>query len=650
MTQHRTDLIGQMVGKFRIDRLIGEGAMGSVYEAEDTSLGRRIALKLLKPGLTMDPADVERFKREARSAAALRHDNIVTIYEVGQIDQLYYIAMDYIEGKTLEQIIQQEQSIPLNRIIVLLEPVASALDTAHAQKIVHRDIKPANIMQDASGKVYLMDFGIARHMDAQRTAAGIITGTPIYMSPEQARGDTNVGPATDIYALGVMVYQMLSGNIPFEGATTMLMLFARLQEPPRPLRDFVPAIDPALEQAVMRALEPEPDKRYASASQFIAALKSCATTTTAADTVVLSSGKPSAAGTSSQPAGQAPASAGGTSLQPAAQSSAPAAGSRKTGPPVVLMVVVAVLLLLGGGGLAAFFFMQSALEPSPTIPAGTATAVDTATDVPATPTTPAPAPAATFDNQLIVVVGDNGTSSLWVMNADGSARNALPASEGGSNPDVSPDGRMLAFDMGGDIYAMNADASRMVNLTGGEGNNTYPAWSPDGSRIAFVRDRNIYVMNADGSGTAVITDEAASYRDLVWARGGSELLAFEMSGDIYVINPDGSAQTNLTRSDARDEEPAWSPDGSRIAFASDQNAETFDIYVMSAEGRNITRLTTDPALDKSPAWSPDGSQIVFRTARDRNDELYVMASDGNNQIRITDTDVEEMMVVWSPAQ
>ena len=272
------DLLGRTLGPFEIISELGRGGMAVVYKAHQTDLQRMVALKILPPELSLDKNYLQRFLLEARSAAALEHPHIVPIYAIGQAQGYNYIAMKYITGKTLKDVVQQHGALDIQQTATMLEQVADALDYAHSQGVIHRDIKPSNMMAERSGWVYLTDFGLARGSENAQglTLAGTVMGTPEYMSPEQAQGLATIGPPTDIYALGVVLYELLTGQVPFQADTPMGMLVARLQYAPRPPRDYRGDLPEAVEDVIMRALARKPQARFATATEMIAALKSAA--------------------------------------------------------------------------------------------------------------------------------------------------------------------------------------------------------------------------------------------------------------------------------------------------------------------------------------------------------------------------------------
>ena len=264
-------LVGSYLGQYRILREIGRGGMAVVYLAEQPSLGRYVALKVLHPYLADDATFVARFQREARTAARLQHSNIVTIYEVGQQGGYYFIAMEYLAGQPLNELIRRQGALPLPRVVHIVQQVATALDCAHSQGFVHRDIKPSNIIVGQGDSVKLTDFGIAKsRLDARLTVSGHLLGTPYYMSPEQAQGRA-VDYRADIYSLGVVCYEMLTGRVPF-GGETPVVLHKHVYERARPATELNRRLPPAVSAAVERALAKQPGGRYRGAGEFARSL------------------------------------------------------------------------------------------------------------------------------------------------------------------------------------------------------------------------------------------------------------------------------------------------------------------------------------------------------------------------------------------
>jgi serine/threonine-protein kinase len=272
------DMIGKQLGNYQIVGELGRGGMAVVYRAFQPSLNRYVAIKVLPPHLGFDQEFVKRFQREALASAKLRHPNIVVIHDVGHQQGIYFIVMELLEGHTLKQIVEEEGALPVDRADRIAEQVAAALDYAHQQGFVHRDVKPANIFVGKDDHTTLTDFGIAKAASEaqQLTRTGMLMGTPEYMSPEQAEGG-EVDYRTDLYALGVVLYQMLVGQVPFQGTTPHAILHAVIYEPPPPLRQTRPNLSPAIESVVLKAIDKRPERRYQSGAELASSLGKAST-------------------------------------------------------------------------------------------------------------------------------------------------------------------------------------------------------------------------------------------------------------------------------------------------------------------------------------------------------------------------------------
>ncbi|HEX6456450.1 MAG TPA: PASTA domain-containing protein [Solirubrobacterales bacterium] len=261
---------GSIVDKrYRVLRRIGSGGMADVWLAEDTHLQRQVALKVLHSRFLQDPQFVERFQREAEHAAGLQHPNIVAVFDRGQDDGVNYIAMRYVQGPTLKELI--ERGLTPEQAVALVRQVLEGARFAHRNGVVHRDLKPQNVIVDEEGKAVVTDFGIARAGVSDITQTGSVMGTPQYLSPEQAQG-FEVTPVSDLYSIGVILYEALTGRVPFEGESAVAIAMKQVSETPLRPSSIKPAIWPALDAVVMRALEKEPGQRFQSADAFIAAL------------------------------------------------------------------------------------------------------------------------------------------------------------------------------------------------------------------------------------------------------------------------------------------------------------------------------------------------------------------------------------------
>jgi hypothetical protein len=255
------------LGKYELHTLIGEGAMGIVWKAYDTVLRRYVALKLLGSHFRKTKEMQERFLREARAAGAIQHPNIVTVYDLGDVDGQLYIAMELVEGRDLSDIITLREPMALERKLDLVIELLDGLHFAHQRGVIHRDVKPSNVRVVPDGRVKIMDFGIARLQSADASGSGAIVGTPTYMAPEQITNGA-ITPATDVFAVGCMLYELLSFHKPFEGESVHGVLYQVLTTEPKPLRTLAPSIPAALERVVGKAMNKVPDERYETAAQM----------------------------------------------------------------------------------------------------------------------------------------------------------------------------------------------------------------------------------------------------------------------------------------------------------------------------------------------------------------------------------------------
>lgn len=274
----RRDLTGLEWADYQILRRLGAGGMAEVYLAEQRSLGRQVALKVLHAQLASDMKYVQRFENEARAAAALVHPNIVQIYEVGHNGEIHFIAQEYVPGRNLAQLLEREGTMPPGLVLDVLRQVVSALCKSQEMQIVHRDLKPENILLTPSGEVKVADFGLARVQSADTktlTQVGVAMGTPLYMSPEQIEGRP-VDVRSDIYSLGATCYQLLSGAPPHDGETALAIAVQHLNTAPKPLEQLRPELPAALAQAVHRMLAKEPGQRPASPHELLAELRDLA--------------------------------------------------------------------------------------------------------------------------------------------------------------------------------------------------------------------------------------------------------------------------------------------------------------------------------------------------------------------------------------
>jgi eukaryotic-like serine/threonine-protein kinase len=357
-------LIGTVFdGRYRIIRKLGAGGMADVYLAEDQELGRRVAIKILNDRHAADDSFIERFRREAKNAAGLSHPNIVSIYDRGEAEGTYYIAMEYLDGRSLKELIVGRGPAPIKTAIDYSRQILAAVGFAHKHGIVHRDIKPHNVLVGPEGRLKVTDFGIARSGASQMTEVGSIIGTAQYLSPEQARG-APVDQTSDLYSVGVVLYEMLTGQVPFTGDTPLEIAMKHLSEIPKPPSELRPEVPHDLDSVVLRALAKDPSERYQSADEMDADLARVAEglpvdpeTETMATAVLSGSGLMAAAPTSV--ISRTPTAS--TAVAPPG-STPPAGYYGYEGPPrrrrPVWPWVLSVLLLLAAAGAAWFAYTK----------------------------------------------------------------------------------------------------------------------------------------------------------------------------------------------------------------------------------------------------------------------------------------------------
>ncbi|HEV2901962.1 MAG TPA: protein kinase, partial [Gaiellaceae bacterium] len=264
-----------IAGRFELVELIGKGGMSSVYKAHDRLLERIVAIKILHPHFTEDEEYVERFRREARSVAQLSHPNIVTVIDRGEDSGRQYIVFECVEGENLKQLVERTGPLPVRDALMLGLQMARALSFAHGRGLIHRDVKPQNVLLNDGGQAKMTDFGIAREVDVQGvTITGTVLGTSEYIAPEQARGQ-QVDAQTDVYSLGVVLFELLTGAVPYEGETFVTVALKHVNEPTPSVLERRPDVPPRVALAVERAMAKSPDERFASMDELVDELEAC---------------------------------------------------------------------------------------------------------------------------------------------------------------------------------------------------------------------------------------------------------------------------------------------------------------------------------------------------------------------------------------
>jgi serine/threonine protein kinase len=711
-------LVGQQLGHYQVVREIGRGGMGVVYLAQDVSLGRPVALKLLPRHLTNDPNRLRRFEREARAASALNHHNILTIYEIAHLDGLHSIATEFIDGVTLRERLKSKD-LELSETLNIAEQIASALVAAHEAGIVHRDIKPENVMLRRDGYVKVLDFGLAKlteqqpveRVNASAAIAGTNTDTGVlgtvgYMSPEQAQGES-VDHRTDIFSLGVLIYEMVTGQVPFNARTAGDITVPIPEQEPLPFAHYLPEAPADLQLIVNKALRTNREERYQTIAEFLIDLRR-----------VRSERPPKSNFTRrlSLLAATLALIVGGLLWF--------YASSRTVKSSLPPMNVVPFTSFPGHEWLGDFspdgnqiaFAWTGAKEPSIechiyVMQIGSENPLRLTSD-PAADFCPVWSP----DGQKVAFIrySETGTADVFIVPAfggperklltlgsnvrfpprwdwstdgkfiayadktskdepskiflispDNLARHALtsPAEAWDFNPVFAPDNQSVAFvrqssPLSSDIY--------IVPLMGGEPRrltfeNTLVAglaWTTDGREIIFSSTpdtRNGSLWRIQASGGAAERVDIAGY-NAIWpqiSRRGNRLGYVQTSGDMNIYRMEVSDKvvskdppTKFIASTRFDITPQFSPDGGRIAFSSDRSGQT-EIWMCDSDGSNLVRVTSLNKYAGTPRWSPDGQQIAFDFFEERRGHIYVISPEGGEPRRITMGDFDDTVPSWS---
>jgi Tol biopolymer transport system component len=572
---------GVLLGPYEVLSLIGEGGMGEVWRARDRRIGRDVAIKVLPEDFAAGEQAVRRFEQEARAAGALNHPGLVTIFDVGTMDGSPYIVMELLEGQTLRDAIGDVNpvALPLRKALDYAIQISSALAVAHEKGIIHRDLKPENLFITTDARVKILDFGLAKlvedspavdgRVSAARhlTTAGIAIGTPGYMSPEQVRAKP-LDHRTDIFSLGSVLYEMLSGRPAFDCFSAVETMSAVLNSEPEPLTAIDPEMPPALDAIVRHCLEKNPRDRFQSARDLAFQLQTLA-------------------------GAQGSSTAGRTQLLPAV---APAEEVRRF--PYVGAAIVLAALLAGIAGGYALFHARGGTSP---LAARTFKQLTFGDGLELFPSL------APDGKSFAYVSAQSGNRDIYIQRVDGrtplDVTSDSPADD--SEPAFSPDGDQLAFRSerdGGGIFVMGVTGESVRRLTD-VGHN--PSWSPDGKRI-------------------VVSTQAVELRPHVHPRTGELWLIDVRTGAKRLLYARATA-AGATGTDAL--QPSWSPHGNRIAFwgyAPDSGRTEISTIDPAAPrpAESIVAVTSDPALHWNPVWSADGRHLYFGSNADGTLNLW----------------------------
>jgi serine/threonine protein kinase len=547
--------------------------MGEVYAAEDLTLGRTVAVKVLPSGLEAQPAEIERFAREAKSIAALNHRAIVTLYSFEEAGGRHFITMELVDGQSLATRIPST-GLPFPEVLRLGTEMADAIAAAHERGIIHRDLKPANVLLRSDGQVKILDFGLAKLRQSEADAAdlptqaltgeGKIVGTVAYMSPEQAEGRP-VDHRSDIFSLGILLYELATGQRPFQGDTSMSVLSAVLKDQPRPASQVNSQVPAAFARVLKTCLQKDAERRYQSAKDLRNELQTLQEE--------LDSGELS---------------------RPMASPTAVSGRSPRW------LLPVAGLGVIAAAAAAAVIFRPGATESAPVPLFLQHTRLTSASGFESDP-------ALSPDGKwLLYVSSAAGNADIYMQSVSGQTAINLTQNSpvADDEPAFAPDGERIAFRSsrdGGGLFVMGktGEAPRRV---GPEGRT--PAWSPDGQRLAYST-----------AATAIPT-----------SRG--------LLGALRVVHVETGDVTELTTVDALG--PAWSPNGRFIAFwgmgrtpDGDAFSSQRDIWMIPSSGGSPWKITDDAHVDWNPTWTPDGAFIFFGSNRGGSMNLWRIAVDPN---------------------
>jgi len=670
------ELIGQALGQYQIRVLLGRGGMSSVYLGYQANMDRTVAIKTLPREFQHDPTFLTRFKQEASAIAKLEHLHILPVYDAGEDRGIPYIVMRYLPGGTFADLIA-ERLPPYAVTARIAAQIADALDYAHERGIIHRDMKPSNILLDSGQNAYLADFGIARMKESADITGSKVMGTPPYIAPEMVRKDGVLSPSVDIYALGIIVFEAITGRPPFLSDDPMKTLMMHVMEPVPSARAADSHVKPEIDAALMKALAKTPAERYKTAGEFAAAL---------AKAIQSPGRKP---GESTPTGSRARRTATPPLRTPPPASALPVARRDEPRPPARagqgrtgIVVLAGLAALVGGLALTAFAASNGNLQRllAGLGRGGASTLTPTVTVTPGLPG--GSTPDATLASPILVdpggggrvafVSGRDGNSEIYLTDLDGGGIFRLTRNIAADyDPAWSPDGTKIVYtsteDGDAELKVIDLAACASQPETCGEtaeaitdnGVNDWQAdWSPDGARIVFASNRDgnyeLYIMRADGSTIERLTDTPGDEASPHWSPDGERVVYSAQEGSsshLFIVSASGGGATQITGGDGLDLWPAWSPDGGRIVYTSTKGlpGNQRALFILDLTSETVAQISNGEKHDDDPAWSPDGLKIAFDSDRDGEKfDLYVLDIQTRNAERLTDALGDDIGPAWQP--
>ncbi len=629
-------MVGTSIGHYHIVESLGKGGMGEVYVAEDTRLGRRVALKVLSRDLAIDADRRERFEREARAVAALNHPNIVTIYSVEEADGVPFLTLELVEGRTLDALIPPG-GLPVDRLLAYAIPLADAVGAAHQRGITHRDLKPGNVMISDDGRVKVLDFGLAKLKESnaslaaslptqELTGEGRIVGTVAYMSPEQAEGKP-VDPRSDVFSLGVVIFEMATSQRPFKGDTQVSLLSAIIKDTPSSLTDLKADLPRDLARIVRRCLSKDPEDRYQTAKDLrndLRALKED-----------LSSGAVAAA-------------VSGVHTLPAA----PRAAAKRR----YVAVAVVGIAALAGAAAAFVYWSGDDRQPGGASPANAQPFASVSLN--RLTTTGAAGRAAISDDGRYVAyeVTEGGKSGLWLRQVATTSNVAIvpPADVRFHGVTFSPDGNHVyySFYPAGELFG----SLWQVPVLGGrprrilEDVDADISFDPSGSRFAMVRNNArtretaLIVSDTNGSNVKTLVTRKPPNRfnvdGVAWSPDGRSIAAAvnraeALKVDVVLVDATSGQETVLGNHVWRNiSKVAWLPDGNSLLInAQDADGESSaQVWLLSASGGEPRRITNDLSNYAGLSLTADGKSFVSVRSERRSRVWIVDAAGGESRV------------------